>query len=366
MKINKLFVLALCGAAFFTSCSSDDNGSGTTPLGDYDNGVLVLNEGDMVSGSVTYISSDLATQEDDVFGTVNAGSGQSIGGYVQSIFFDGDKAYIISNGSNKITVVNRYTFQYIGTVSTGLAVPRYGVAYNGKAYVTNLNSFSTNTDDYVAVIDLATLTVGAPIAINDYADHIVEHNGKLYVANGSFGMGSKVTVVNTATNAITTTLDMGQSPNSLEVSGDVVYVLCGSATGDSKMVRITTIDDATTTGEGQDEEDTILSEVVFDTALDNAQNLDVEATRAYFTVGAKIYRIALNAVAVNDTPIIDTESTSPYIGYGFAVNNGRVYIAEGASDFVSNGKVYIYSTSGGDALATKTVGLGPNGFYFND
>jgi YVTN family beta-propeller protein len=361
MKINKLFFLALCGAAFLTSCSSDDDG-GNTPIGQYDEGLFVLNEGDAVSGSVTFISGDLATVENDVFGTVNAGSGQSIGGYVQSMFFDGDKAYIISNGSNKITVVNRYTFEYIGSVSTGLAVPRYGVVHEGKAYVTNLNSFMTNTDDYLAVIDLATLTVGAPIAINDYADHIVAANGKLYVANGSFGMGSHVTVIDTATSAITTTLDMGQSPNSMEAKDDIVYVLCGSGSGDSKMVRIVTVDDAST---DENEEDTIDSSVIFDTALDNAQNLDIESNRAYFTVGPKIYRVALNAVAVNDTPIIDTESTSSYIGYGFAVRDGRIFISEGASDFVSNGKIFVYSTSGGEPIATKTVGLGPNGFFFN-
>ena len=362
MKINKLLLLAV-GAAFFASCSSDGDGiENTEPLGQYDNGILVLNEGDMASGTVTFISNDFATQEDDIFGNVNAGSGQSIGGYVQSMFFDGDNAYIISNGSNKITVVNRYTFQYVGTISTGLAAPRYGVAYNGKAYVTNLNSFSTNTDDYVSVIDLATLSIGAPIAINDYADHIVEHNGKLYVANGSFGMGQYVTVIDTATNAITTTLDMGQSPNSLEVNGDLVYVLCGSGSGDSKMVRISTVDDAATTS--VNEEDAIASQVVFNNALGNAQNLDIEGSRAYFTVGAKVYSIALNSVAVNDTPIIDTQSESMYIGYGFAVKNGRIYIAEATEDFVSNGKVLIYSTNG-DAITTKTVGLGPNNFYFN-
>jgi hypothetical protein len=362
MKFNKLFLAAVCSAALFASCSSDDDNGGGEPLGAYDNGFFVLNEGNMTSGSVTFVSNDYTTVEQDVFTNVN-GTSQSIGGYVQSLFFDGDKAYIISNGSNKITVVNRYTFTYIGTVDTGLAVPRYGVVYNGKAYVTNLNTFGSSTDDYVAVINLATLAVEAPIAVNDYADHIVEHNGKLYVANGSFGSGSHVTVIDAATKTIKTALDMEQSPNSIEVSGDIVYVLCGSFAGESKMVRINTVEDTTTTAI---EEDTIESSVVFDGALGNAQNLDVEGNRAFFTVGGKIYRIALNAVAVNDTPIIDTQSESDYIGYGFAVKGGRVFIAEAAEDFVSDGKVFIYSTSGGDVIKEITTGIGPNGFFFND
>ncbi len=359
MKINKLF-LAVIGAAFAVSCSnSDDNGS--TSLGNYDNGILVLNEGNGTSGSVTYASSDLTTVEQDIFNNVN--SGQSLGGYDQSMFFDGDRAFIIAGGSNKITVVNRYTFEYINTISTGLANPRYGVAYNGKAYVTNLNDFTSATDDYVAVIDLSTLAVGSPIAVNDYADHIVETNGKLYVADGSFGSGSHVTVIDPATAAIKTSIDVGISPNSMEVKDGILYVLCANSTDNSKMVRIYTEEDTTTT---DIEEDTIESSVTFAGELTDARNLDIDNNRAYFTVGPKIYRIALNAVAANDTPLIDTGSTSLYIGYGFAVHGNRIFISEAASDFVSDGKMLVYSANGGDVLKEITVGLGPNSFYFNE
>lgn len=357
MKKSKLFLAVAFGAVLFTSCSSDDDG-GSAPLGEYDNGIFVLNEGDGVSGSVTFMTNDLTTVEQDVFFNVN-GNAQSIGGYNQSMFFDGDKAYIISGAANKVTVVNRYTFEYIGTVSTGLANPRYGVAYNGKAYVTNLNTFDSSTDDYITVINLSDLSVEAPIPVNDYADHIVEHDGKLFVANGSFGLGTNITVIDAATGAITQVIPAGQSPNSMEVSGNVVFVLCGSLAGDSKMVRIGT------TQFVEDTDDFVYDSVTFNGALGNAQNLDIENNRAYFTVGAKIYRAALNAVAVNDTPLIDTGSTSPYIGYGFAVKGNRIFIAEAASDFASDGKIFIYPASGGDVLAEKPAGLGPNSFYFN-
>ena len=97
MKQIILFAAALA----FISCSEDN--SGDAPLGSYDNGILVLNEGG--AGSVSYISNDLGTVRQDIFTAVN--EGQDIGQYTQSIFFDGARAFIISNGSNKITVVNR-------------------------------------------------------------------------------------------------------------------------------------------------------------------------------------------------------------------------------------------------------------------
>lgn len=61
-----------------------------------------------------------------------------------------------------INVVNRYTFKLIAKIDSGLANPRYGVTKDGKAYVTNANTYSYinpttgDTDDYVAVINLAT------------------------------------------------------------------------------------------------------------------------------------------------------------------------------------------------------------------
>jgi DNA-binding beta-propeller fold protein YncE len=65
-----------------------------------------------------------------------------------------------------------------------------------------------------------------------------------------------------------------------------------------------------------------------------------------------------------DTPLFDTESLSAFIGYGFAVNGTRIYISEAAQDFSSDGKVFVYTTSG-ELLDEIPVGLGPNGFYFN-
>src|SRR6476620_1139069 len=110
MKKFKLFFYAFGATILLASCDNDTTTE--TPLGDYDNGILVLNEGSADGGSITYISNDLATIQQDVFNVVN-GTEQSIGGYVQSIFFEGNRAFIISNFSNKITVVNRYTFEYM-------------------------------------------------------------------------------------------------------------------------------------------------------------------------------------------------------------------------------------------------------------
>jgi len=348
MKFNKLFFATLAGSLFFASCNNDDDAN--TPLGSYDNGILVLNEGGF--GTVTYISDDLQTVQQDIYGAVN-GSEADLGAYTQSIFFADDRAFVISNGSNKITVINRFTFEKLGEIATGLVVPRYGVVHDGKAYVTNSNTFGSSVDDFVAVIDINTLTVQTTIPVNNQAERIVEENGRLYVSGGFYGSGNVISVINTNNNQVTATINVGESPNSLEERDGILYVLCSVLDGPSKLVRIRLSNN------------TIIDEASFPDTMENAQNLDIDGGWAYFTVGPKIYKVRTNEDTIVDTPFISTGSTATYIGYGFAVEDNKIFISEGASDFVSDGKVLIYSKSNGELLKEIPAGLGPNGFYFN-
>ncbi|RZK12287.1 MAG: hypothetical protein EOO46_03715 [Flavobacterium sp.] len=347
MKFSKLLLVAFLGATVFVSCSDDDDKAVDIPLGAYDNGILVLNEGNGTAGSVTFIGNDMTTIQQNVYGAENEGDG--IGGYVQSIFFDGDKAFIISNASNKITVVNRYTFKLIAKIETGFNVPRYGVVENGKAYVTNMGSFTDLTDDYVAVINLSDYSLEAPIALNAIGERILEENGNLYITNGSYGEGNTVTVINASTKAIIKTIPTVVSPTSFDEENGVLYILCGNYSDASKLVRV------------QLSNNEIIDEVTFPEALGNAQNLTIEDGKLYFTVNSDVFATTLNTATVSATPLFTSQATTLY---GFAVEDNKIYVSD-AKDYASDGEVFIYSTTG--ALQKQfPVGLIPNGFYFND
>lgn len=346
MKITKLLFLALASSILFVSCSDDDTKGPDMPLGAYDNGVLILNEGNGSAGSISFVSTDLSTVEQDVFGSVNPGKG--IGGYVQSIFFDGDRAFIISNGSNKITVVNRYTFEFIATIDGGFKVPRYGVVENGKAFVTNLDTFSSLTDDFISVINLTTLQVENTIALNAIAEKITAENGKIYVANGSFGAGNSVTVINPLNNTIESTIDVGISPNSMEEKNGFLYVLCANYVDNSKLVKIKLATN-----------ETVLETTM--TGLVNAQNLNIEGDKMYFTLNSAVYSDNLSATTISTTPLFTSMATTLY---GFGVEDGKIFVGD-AKDYASDGEVFIYNLSG-TLQKQFSVGLLPNGFYFND
>ncbi|WP_268847477.1 YncE family protein [Flavobacterium aestivum] len=354
MKFSKLFFVALVSVSVFVSCTNDDD---KVDSGDYNEGVLVLNEGSSGQGSVSYISNDLNAFTQDAYTTVNGSD--LLGKFVQSIFFYGDRAYIIAGGSNKITIVNRNTFKILAKIETGLITPRYGVVKDGKAYVTNANTYANfgdpadavgNTDDFIAVIDLASNKVESKIELKATANRIVLENGKLYVTEPY--NNDKLLVVNTSTKTLEAPINIGSDADGMEVKDGTLYVMRSPYGVSSEIVKVKLSDNS-------------LSKITFPADLQGAKNIDIEQNKIYYTVGTSVYGMDLAATEASKTPILNYTSTSKYGKmYGFAVKNNRIFIADGG-DFSANSKAYVYSLTG--TLEKEfTVGVGPNGFYFND
>jgi hypothetical protein len=351
MKINKLVVTIIAAALFF-SCSKDDEITPVPFPGAYENGFFVVNEGNSTKGTVFFVSNDLNTVQQDIYGVVNSADG--LGGYVQSIFFNGDNAYVISNESKKITIVNRKTFKLVSKIETGLAIPRYAVVVNGKAYVTNANTYSyTNpttgdTDDFVAVINLTTNLVETTIPLKATADKILYDNGKLYITEPS--SNTKVLVINTTTNALETPIDIGDSANSMEIKDGFLYVARNPSGVVSELVKVKLADKTVT-------------RLPF--LLQNVRNLDIYENKIYYTAGKSAYVMNIDATATSDTPIMSYLSSSSIYGemYGFAIYKNKIFIGDSPA-FDVNGKIYVYSLTG-TLQKEIPVGLGPNGFYFN-
>lgn len=352
MKLTRLFLAAL-SVSLLVSCSNDDDSN--DPKGVYDNGIFILNEGNFTDGgSVSFVSDDLNTFTKDVYSTVNGSD--FVGKYLQNIFFDGDKAYIIAGGSNVINVVNRYTFKLEAKIETGLITPRYGVVKDGKAYVTNANTYwsktnpAGNTDDFIAVINLATNKVESTIALNTTANHIEVYNNKLYVTEPY--NNDKLLVVNPATNKLETSVAIGLGADTMEVKDGILYTIRSSYGERSEIVKVKLSDNS-------------ISKITFPESLDGVKNLDINNNKIYYTLETAVYAIDYTATSASTTPIFQYNSTSEYGKmYGFAVKNDKIFIADGG-DFASSSKAYIYNLSG-SLLKELTVGVGPNGFYFND
>ena len=348
-QFKKIIFLAVASAFLLTSCSNDDDmiPFDSEPLGAYEDGYFVLNEGggNSVTNSIIFIGED-GTRTDDVFRIENPDA-EEMGIYIQNIFFDDTRAFIVA-GSGSVTVVNRYTFEYITTISTDLESPRYGVVVDGKAYVTNNASFASVTDDFLTVIDLSNYAT-SQVLIGNYLDRIAAVGDKVITTNNQYGSAHSVSVVDTNTLTVTDIdLGAGNTSNSIAVSDDDVYVLTGSG----KFMEI----DLDT--------NTVASTVDIPSTITGTKNLNIDDDAVYFTSEASVYSFNLGDTTVSETPILTYNSTSAYgVMYGFAVNDDVIYIGD-AADFASNGSFYEYSTSGA-LLSSNVAGSAPNGFYFN-
>lgn len=355
MKFSKLVLVALVSSVFFVSCTNNDDDK-DVPLGNYDNGALILNQGGFGKGnsSVSYLSNDFLTQQNNIFSLVNPTI--TLGDVGQDIGFNGDLAFIVLNVSNKIEIVNRYTMKHIATISKGLDNPRYIAFSNGKGFVTNWGDGNNKTDDYVAVVNLSNYST-TKIPVAEGPERIIANNNKLYVAHeGGFNFGNEISIIDGATNTVATKVAVGDVPDSLEMSNSSLYIICSgkpSYSGAETVGRLVKLNVSNNT----------VSSTINFPAKSHPSNLDIVNSDVFYTVDSAIFKSTLSATTLPTTPLFTTIAQGVYGVYSFAINNNKIYVGD-AGDYNSNGKIYIYSITG-TLEKNYTVGIIPAGFYFN-
>lgn len=355
--IKKVALLAFGIPLFFTSCSDDDNGGGHTSKGDFENGVFILNEGGFNTNTadVSFLSEN-GEMEHEIYNAVN---GSLLGDIAQSIGFEGNKAYIVVNNSNLIRVVNRYTFELIATISSGLQNPRYIVFENGKGYVSNWGDPFDTSDDFIAVIDLISNQVSTTISVSEGPEKMVEENGKLYVAHkGGYGTGNSVSVINLSSNSVTATISVADVPDGIQEENGYLYVLCS---GSSSWIP-----EIPSTQGGLYKINLSNNEIVQELPFSEGifpSHLEIENNKMYYTIGSEVYVMGLSDTELPANSLLSLSENGVWSIYGFTVENGKIYMSD-PKDYNSNGEIFIYSTNG-TFQNSYGVGVIPNGFFFN-
>ncbi len=318
----------------------------------YENGILVLHEGNFFGGnaSVSFITEDLSTTTNDIFTELND---IPLGDVGQSMGFNDDLAYIVVNNSQKIEVVNRYTFKSVGTIDAGLLNPRHIAFTKGKGYVTNWGDGTDVADDFVAVINLESFTVENTYSVPEGPEAIVATEDFIYVAHqGGFGQNNIVTVIDANTNTIDSPIIVADRPNSIQLIDGTLWVLSGgnpSWTGNETAGQLDKIDMMTNT-----------IETTFAFAqTEHPGNLSVDGDNLYYLMDGNVFNINLADTALPSTSILTGVAF-----YGMTVNNGKLYGAD-AKDFASNGTLEIYDLGTNSLDASLEVSIIPGAIYFN-
>ncbi|CAA7387006.1 LVIVD repeat-containing protein [Chryseobacterium fistulae] len=346
MKLTRLIQLFFAFTLLLNiSCSNDED---TAPELYYGDGFLITNEGNYKTpnAEVTFVSADLNIKQDNIFSANNSGS--NLGDVLQTITFNGDKAYLLLNNSNKIQIVNRNNFKKTGEITSQLNTPRYMAFANNNIYVTN---DKYDGEKFVSIYKSSDLSFVKKVSFTDTVERIVEAGNNIFVQNASYGYGNKITYINTTTNEIQSTITLPNGNiNKIIAYNNIVYAIAAGTT-DSYIYQISNTGNITKT--------TTLA------GISDAKNLEIENNKFYFTSENKVYTMDMNATSAPSSPLFSvTNSIDPYSNlYGFNVVNGKIFVSD-ANGFTEDSKVTIYTTSG-SIIKTFTAGKATNGFYWN-
>jgi len=352
MNFKKTVFLVAISGFLFASCNNDSET--VLPKGEYDNGILIANEGAFSggTGTINFISDDFTITEEKIFNKVN---NENIGTILQSVGFNNDDAYLIANVGNKISVANRFTMKKITEITGDLNNPRYMAFANGKGFVTNWGEGSDAADDFIAVIDLTTNIISSKITVSEGPEQIIASGNFLYVSHkGGWGSGNTITVINASTNTVVTTIAVGDIPDELALDnkGNILVSCEGKAETSwnpteilGSLVKINGV-----TNE-------VISTINFASGF-HPNSMVFSDTAIYFSTSSSIYKMDENATAVPTSKII----TTPV--YGISVNEDKIYVTD-AKDFQTNGSLKIFDATTNLELKEFTVGLIPGKIYFN-
>ncbi len=363
MKLSKLAFLAVLIAVIFTSCESTDDATELPvelPLGDYENGLIINAEGAFGNGnaSIGYISNDLLSQEDGIFMNVN---NRLLGDTSQSITFTDELAFIVVNNSNKIEIVNRYTFESVATIDSGLLNPRYIAISENKGYVTNWGDPSIATDDFIAVINLSSNVLDATIPVAEGPEQILAKGAKLYVSHkGGFNVNNKISIINANDNAVNTIV-VNDAPDEMvfDSSGNLIVL----SSGKNLFWEMPPVETPASITKINTSTDTVLTNFVFPMGA-HPGLMAYENGITYYILNDKLYGLQDTDTTLPTTSLLDIELTSsaPFI-YGMRVKGNTLYVID--ASFAEQSDLLIYDLSLNVKLETLDVALGASKIYFN-
>ena len=339
--INKVFLFCVIG--LFFSCKKDEpEESMITTVLSSDQGFLIGSEGNFQFGnsSLSYYDDQKKTISKGVFKKAN---GFELGDVLQSMYQLRDKLYLVVNNSEKIEIIDRFSFESSGTIS-GFVSPRYFLPVsNSKAYVSDLYTNS------IHVVDLNTRTIISEIPTSGWTEEMTLIYGKAFVCNKEMNL---IYVVDTSTDLVLDSIAVGPSPTCIKQdSKSRLWVLCEGASGDpnqeSGLYRI----DPKSYGVEQ----------VFTNSEGKMSRLAVNGdhdTLYYLSTGAikGVMRMAIEEQKLPTSAFIQLNKEVNVYGLGVNPHNGHLFVSD-AIDYLQQSKIFHYDAQG---LLLNSVNAGVN------
>jgi YVTN family beta-propeller protein len=342
-------VLTICG---LTACNDDP----VSNLQDEDTvSLLVANEGNWAdsNGSITSYDPESGQAIQEKFEQVN---GRPLAAIIQSVVLSGDRLFIVANNSDKIEVADAQTLESLGTVTfdNGLTPAGFALFNESKGYISDLYNHS------VAVVDLESYEVAETrIYVGSNPRGMAVAGNRLYVANSGFGEDNTISVINTGTDEVTVTIEVGAGPAQLipDNQGRIWVVSNGKKAYDEDWNR-----DPENDIYGQIDVLNGATEEVVATietgGFPRALALSEESGQGWVVNEETVQLIDLNNFELLDEAFIDRS----FNGIGFSSVENRLYLAH-SRGFTQAGQAITYDLEGA-AVDSFQTGIAPKQFLF--
>lgn len=326
---------------------------------------IVTNEGSFGSnnGSISFINRN-GVVTNYIYEAANKGI--NLGDVVQSYIRVGDKGIICVNNSHKIEIVDARTFKHLATITDTSATKhtdyvRYAIGINdSKAYVSN-GKFSGE----IVVLNLITNTISKSINVGKGPEQLAAVGNEVYVCNsGGWDVDSTVSVINSSTDVVTSTIKVGDIPTKLvKDAQNNIWVLCAGQTDYSAWPNITKLTPSKLVRINATTKSVDKSFILINSgALSYELNMTIgdNGRKVYYSIQDKVYALDITSSILPTTAIISGRS---FYGLSASPYNNQIWGLK-APNFSSGGYVFRYNSSG-NLIDSVQVGIGPNNAIFN-
>jgi DNA-binding beta-propeller fold protein YncE len=311
------------------------------------NGFFIINEGTFRSGnsSLSFYSYDSMKIYNNIFYEVN---NRPLGDVANSAIINKGSLYVVVNNSGKLEKTDSHSLKSISLMD-GINSPRHmQIIGDDKAYITSLFS------DSIVIIDPDLMIVIDYINIGRSSEQISLYEDFAYVSN--WAGGNTLTVIDTRTDEIVKTYDLGIDPGKALVDKNgFLWVLCNGGYANLEYPVLDRIDPR---GLSPD-----LS-FQFSSVTDSPSSLCINGTGdTLYYLNHDIYRFPVDGLSLPEVPVIDAGNHYFYTIAFDPYNN--TLLASDAVDYMQRGWIYGF-TADGEELFSVLAGIIPGSFCFKD
>ena len=351
--MNKVRILqkfwAVAIAFSFFACESSDI---EIPLGEFERGVLVMNEGNFGTndGEVFHYNPETNEVKANIFETHNT---RPFAGLLEDMVLVDDRLYLVAN-TGKVEIVNANDFSGIGAVSTGSDQPRSIAVAGGKLFISDWGPYDANfatPNSYISVVNnVQGGNISKKIPVSRKPEGMFALDNRVLVA---VTQDLAMQVIDVVTEEVVETRQITGAPHSFfEVNGQLyLYARDANNVYFHRIDRNNYTVTATVTAAIQRSTNRY--------AVGRDNSVYVITSTGWPDYNDAVSRISISTGEVLNASLIT--GTGIY-GIGYDQANRQIYLGDNNA-FQGNGTVLIYNEEGQEVRSFE-AGRAPSGFLF--